>query len=122
MVADEVRRLAERSKASAAQITSTIGGAESEINATVLAIEQSAKEMQASLNLLSRVVETSDRMKLITDQQQSATQLVGDALLRIRVGSAQVAETAQKISTAAAGNAALASEMEKMSRGGTRRD
>ena len=122
VVADEVRRLAERSKASAGKITSIIGSAEAESNATVLAMEQSANEMQASLNLLSRVVETSDRIKLITDQQRSATQLVGDASLRIRVGSAQVAETAQKISTAAAGNAALASEMEKMSRGGTRRD
>jgi methyl-accepting chemotaxis protein len=122
VVADEVRRLAERSKSSASQITVIIGGAEAESNATVMAMEQTTKQMQQSLTLLASVVEASDKVKLLTDRQVTATNQVLEALGRIAVGSRQVSETAQKISTAAASNAALASEMEEMSQSGTRRD
>ncbi|MDQ6900475.1 MAG: methyl-accepting chemotaxis protein [Candidatus Dormibacteraeota bacterium] len=121
VVADEVRRLAERSKSSAAKIASIIGGAEAESGATVMAMERSAKQMQQSLTLLASVVEASDHAKLITQQQRTATGQVVDALERITVGSRQVSDTARDISTAAAGNAALASEMEKMSRNGAHR-
>ena len=122
VVADEVRRLAERSKSSSAQITAIIGNAEAESNATVMAMEESAKQMQHGLALLASVVEASGRVMLITQQQRTATEQVGEAILRITVGSRQVSETAREISTAAAGNATLAFEMEKMSRNGTRRD
>jgi methyl-accepting chemotaxis protein len=122
VVADEVRRLAERSKSSASQITVIIGGAEAESNATVMAMEQTTKQMQQSLTLLASVVEASDKVKLLTDRQVTATNQVLEALGRIAVGSRQVSETAQKISNAAANNAALASEMEDMSQSGTRPD
>jgi len=122
LVADEVRRLAERSKSSAAQITAIIGSAESESNATVMAMEQGAKRMQNSLTLFANMVEASNKVKVLTEQQLSATEQVAQALERITVGSRQVSATAQKISTAAASNSLLASEMEEMSRGGSRPD
>jgi methyl-accepting chemotaxis protein len=122
VVADEVRRLAERSKSSAAQITAIIGSAESESNATVMAMEQGAKRMQDSLTLFGNMVEASNKVKVLTQQQLSATELVAQALERITLGSRQVSATAQKISTAAASNALLASEMEEMSQHGARRD
>jgi methyl-accepting chemotaxis protein len=120
VVADEVRRLAERSKSSAASIAAIIGGAEAESNATVMAMEQTSKQMLQSLTLLASVVEASDKVKLLTQEQGTATAQVVEALERIAVGSRQVSETAQKISTAAASNAELASEMESMSRNGRR--
>jgi methyl-accepting chemotaxis protein len=116
VVADEVRRLAERSKSSAGNIAAIIGDAESESNATVMAMEETVKQMQQSLSLLASVVDASDKVKLLTEQQGTATSQVVEALDRIAVGSRQVSDAAQKISTAAGSNAALASEMEAMSR------
>jgi methyl-accepting chemotaxis protein len=116
VVADEVRRLAERSKSSAAQITAIIGGSEAESNATVLAIERSASRMQDTLTLFASMVEASDNVKLLTEQQLTTTKEVAEALGRITVGSRQVSDTAKKISIAAASNATLAFEMEQMSR------
>ena len=122
VVADEVRRLAERSKSSAAQIATIMAGAEAESAATMIAMDRSTKQMEQSLALLASVVEASGHVKLITEQQRTATEQVGEAIVRITVGSRQVSDTARKISTAAASHAALASEMEEMSRGGTRPD
>ncbi|HLQ14270.1 MAG TPA: HAMP domain-containing methyl-accepting chemotaxis protein [Candidatus Eisenbacteria bacterium] len=122
VVADEVRRLAERSKSSAASIAAIIGGAEAESNATVMAMEETTKQMQQSLTLLASVVAASDKVQLLTQEQGTATAQVVEALERIAEGSAQVSETAQKISTAAGNNVALASEMEARSRSGSRPD
>jgi methyl-accepting chemotaxis protein len=116
VVADEVRRLAERSKSSSAKIATIIQSAQSESNATVMAMEQSSKQMEHGLALLAAVTEASDQVKLITQQQRTATEQVVEAMEQITVGSRQVATTAQEISAAAANNAALATEMEGMSR------
>jgi methyl-accepting chemotaxis protein len=116
VVADEVRRLAERSKSSSAQIAQIMTGAEAESTATLEAMERSAQQMRHSLTLLANVVNASASVKLITQQQRTATEQVGEAMSRIAVGSRQMSDTAQKISSAAASNAALASEMETMSR------
>jgi methyl-accepting chemotaxis protein len=116
VVADEVRRLAERSKSSAAQIAAIMANAEVESTATIAAMERSAAQMQQSLTLLASVVEASGQVQVITQQQRTATEQVGEAIARITVGSRQVSDTARKISTAAASHATLASEMEQMSR------
>jgi methyl-accepting chemotaxis protein len=116
VVADEVRRLAERSKSSAAQIGAIMANAEVESTATIAAMQRSAAQMQQSLTLLASVVEASGQVQVITQQQRTATEQVGEAIARITVGSRQVSDTARKISTAAASHATLASEMEQMSR------
>ena len=59
VVAEEVRRLAERSKSSSAQIADIIDGAQAETSATVLAMEKGAKQMQHAMAFMDTVAGAS---------------------------------------------------------------
>ena len=121
VVADEVRRLAERSKSSAGKIAKIIENARSESNATVMAMEQSTKQMQRGLKLLEDVVDASSHVQVITQQQRSATEQVLEAMEQIAAGSRQVSTTAQDISKAAVSHATLAGEIKAISHNGSGR-
>ncbi|HEX6492235.1 MAG TPA: methyl-accepting chemotaxis protein [Candidatus Dormibacteraeota bacterium] len=112
VVADEVRRLAERSKASAAQIGQIVQGTQAETNATVMAMEKGAKQMQTGLALMERVAESCAQVRLTTQQQRTATEQVVSAMEQVTVSSRQVSATAQEIATAAATQAELARQLD----------
>jgi hypothetical protein len=103
VVADEVRRLAERSKTSAANIASILTAVQSETNATVMAMEKGAKQMQHGLTLLESVTNANGQVSLTTQQQRSATAQVVETMEQLTNASRQVSATAQQIA-AAAGN------------------
>jgi len=98
VVADEVRRLAERSKASAAEIARIVEGASAESNDTVMAMEKGAKQMEQGLAMMQQVADASAHVQMTTQQQRSATQQVVEAMEQITVGSRQISATAQQIS------------------------
>lgn len=112
VVADEVRRLAERSKASAANISSIVEAVREETNATVMAMEKGAKQMQAGLVLLERVTDAAGQVRLTTQQQRSATSQVVDTMEQLTDASRQVSATAQQIAAAAGSLANLAGNLE----------
>jgi methyl-accepting chemotaxis protein len=112
VVADEVRRLAERSKASAAEIGQIVQGTQAETNATVMAMEKGAKQMQTGLALMERVAESCAQVRLTTQQQRTATEQVVAAMEQVTVSSRQVSATAQEIATAAATQADLARQLD----------
>ena len=103
VVADEVRRLAERSKASAGDIASIVTAVKGETNATVMAMEKGAKQMQHGLTLLESVTNANGQVRLTTQQQRSATAQVVETMEQLTDASRQVSATAQQIA-AAAGN------------------
>jgi methyl-accepting chemotaxis protein len=103
VVADEVRRLAERSKASAGDIASIVTAVKGETNATVMAMEKGAKQMQHGLTLLESVTNANCQVRLTTQQQRSATAQVVETMEQLTDASRQVSATAQQIA-AAAGN------------------
>jgi methyl-accepting chemotaxis protein len=105
VVADEVRRLAERSKSSVAEIDRIVKGTQSETHATVMAMEKGAKQMQTGLDLMQRVADSCTQVRLTTQQQRSATEQVVSAMEQMTVSSRQISATAQEIA-AAAGQAA----------------
>ena len=113
VVAEEVRRLAERSKASAGEIAAIIEGIQNETNATVMAMEKGAKQMQASLALLAAVADGSAQVGLTTQQQRSATAQVVETMEQLSDVSRQVSDTAAQIAGASANLAALAANLER---------
>jgi methyl-accepting chemotaxis protein len=113
VVADEVRRLAERSKSSAAGIAEIVEGIQEETNATVMAMEKGAKQMQTGLGLLSAVADGTAQVRLTTQQQRSATSQVVETMEQLSDTSRQVSATANQIASASATLAALAANLER---------
>ncbi len=112
VVAEEVRRLAERSKASAAEIASITEGVHAETNATVMAMEKGAKQMQQGLALLEGVAESTAQVRLTTQQQRSATTQVVETMDQLTDASRQVSATAQQLAGASASLVDLAGNLE----------
>ncbi|HEY4330974.1 MAG TPA: methyl-accepting chemotaxis protein [Ilumatobacteraceae bacterium] len=112
VVAEEVRRLAERSKGSATDIAIIVEAVREETNATVMAMEKGAKQMQAGLILLEHVTDAASQVRLTTQQQRSATSQVVDTMEQLTDASRQVSATAQQIAAAAGSLAVLAGNLE----------
>jgi methyl-accepting chemotaxis protein len=113
VVAEEVRRLAERSKSSAAEIAVIADGVHAETNATVMAMEKGAKQMQRGLALLEEVTQATAQVRLTTQQQRSATGQVVETMDQLTDASRQVSATAQQIAAASASLAGLAEGLEQ---------
>jgi methyl-accepting chemotaxis protein len=112
VVAEEVRRLAERSKESAADIARIVEGVQSETNATVMAMEKGATQMRGGLVMLDRVTEATEQVRITTQQQRSATAQVVETMEQLTDASRQVSGTAQQIADAAASLVSLAASLD----------
>jgi len=112
VVADEVRRLAERSKASAGDIATIVTAVQGETNATVMAMEKGAKQMQQGLVLLAAVTDAAGQVRLSTQQQRSANAQVVETMEQLTDASRQVSATAAQIAAAAGSLTDLASNLE----------
>jgi len=112
VVADEVRRLAERSKTSAGDIATIVTAVQGETNATVMAMEKGAKQMQQGLVLLAAVTDAAGQVRLSTQQQRSANSQVVETMEQLTDASRQVSATAQQIAAAAGNLADLAGNLE----------
>ena len=113
VVADEVRRLAERSKASAAEIATIIESTQTEMTAAVTSMETGARQMERGLHLLGEVAEGTAQVSLNAQQQGTATQQVVEAMEQLTDSSRQVSSTAQQMAASASTLAALASQLEQ---------
>ncbi len=115
VVADEVRRLAERSKTSAAEIAVLIGGIEVETNATVLAMEKGSQQVDRGLELIEVVSDASTQVELTTHQQRVATEQVANAMDEVSTRSRQIEATAQQMAALAAEQSGLAAKVAQSS-------
>jgi methyl-accepting chemotaxis protein len=112
VVAEEVRRLAERSKLSAGEIAIIVGAVQTETNASVMSMEKGAKQLQQGLSLLDTVTDANSQVRLTTQQQRSATAQVVETMEQLTDVSRQVSATAQQLASAAGGLAELAGNLE----------
>jgi methyl-accepting chemotaxis protein len=115
VVADEVRRLADRSKTLAADISQITANVQVETNATVLAMDKGAEQLKDGLELMEHVAEASSGIRLATQQQQSATEQVVEAMEQVRIASQQVSTTAQELALASGTQATMAGDLEEAS-------
>jgi len=112
VVADEVRRLAERSKSSAGDIAEIVSAVQHETNATVMAMEKGAKQMQQGLLQLEAVTDANGQVSLTTQQQRSATAQVVETMEQLADASRQISITARQIAASAGDLADLAHNLE----------
>lgn len=112
VVAEEVRRLAERSKSSAGQIADIIDGAQAETSATVLAMEKGAKQMQAAMAFMDTVAEAGAAGRMNAEQQRDATQQVVITFEQLSGNTKAVSATTQQIAASAVGLADLSKQLE----------
>jgi methyl-accepting chemotaxis protein len=112
VVADEVRRLAERSKAAAAQIGTLVGSAQTQAQATVVAVQARHGQMALWLEMMVKLADASGQVQLSTEDQRSAVDQAVAAIERIALSSRSVAETAQAIAVAATRQVEIAAELE----------
>ena len=113
VVADEVRRLAERTKGLAGDIAGITHETRAETSATVLAMDKGVAELQSGLQLMEKVAEASSQVQLATREQRSASAQVVDAMEQVSVASQQVSTTARGIAVAAGGQATMASDLHR---------
>jgi hypothetical protein len=113
VVADEVRRLAERSKGSAGEIATIVKAADGENSATVLAMEAGSKQVDHTISLMGGVSEGGDQVRLTTQQQRIATEQVVEGMEQLSENSRQLSATAQQLAESAGSMAELARTLDQ---------
>ena len=111
VVSDEVRRLAERSKAAAAQIGTLVGSAQTQAQATVVAVQDRRGQMALWFEMMVKLADASGQVHLSTEDQRSAVDQAVAAIEQIALSSRSVAETAQAIAIAATRQVQIAAEL-----------
>ena len=106
-----MRRLAERSKASAADIAEIINSAQNETHATLIAMEQSSTQMRRGLSLMETVSASTDQVRLTTQQQGAATRQVVATMESVTEATRQTSATAQQIAASASGLTDLVADL-----------
>ena len=84
MVAEEVRRLAERSVASAESIRDIINSVQDETNAAVIATEQGSRQAREVGELMTSTLAMLEGSIVISQQQKSAADQIDSAIRHIR--------------------------------------
>ncbi|MBE9184060.1 methyl-accepting chemotaxis protein [Microcoleus sp. LEGE 07076] len=123
VVASEIRKLADRSKKSAAQINLLVADIQRAINSTVMVTDEGTKTVDSGVNIASEtaaafagvagainnVVLTSQQISLNAKQQAIAIQQVVEAMNSLNQAAAQTAEgiTQTKVGTQKLNEAAL---------------
>jgi len=111
IVADEVRRMAERSKAAAAQIAKLAEGAQSTSAEAVLAIDKRGRQLDDWMSMTKALAEKSDEVRPAAKRHQADTDVAQNAMQLIAEGLRSNAIQASQIAAAASDEAGIATQM-----------
>jgi methyl-accepting chemotaxis protein len=112
VVAEEVRLLAERSKAEAAKIDEIVRRTQDDVGASVIALESGSKEMGRGLEAMRLAAASTSEVRQSTDQQRIATGQVVSTMLSMSSATRQTADTAKQLTGAATDISGLAARLD----------
>jgi methyl-accepting chemotaxis protein len=98
VVASEVRKLAERSQESTAQIQGSVSEIQAETNATIIATEEGAREVHQGTELARGVVDALERISGMVDETTTAAKEISIATQQQRSASDQVVTAMMQVS------------------------
>jgi len=101
VVASEIRRLAEKTRESAENIRSIVSEIQKGTNASILATEQGAKEVELGVKVVKRVGESLEEIIEMINQTFHASKQISIATQQQRSASDQVVMTMRQISEVA---------------------
>ena len=112
-VADEVRRLADKTKQLSAQIAEISRGAQVETAATVMAMEKGVTQLDSGLRLMEEVAEATVQVRHAAAEQRSASEYVVDAMEKISASIHQLSATSQEMAATASSHSTMARDLEE---------
>jgi methyl-accepting chemotaxis protein len=98
VVADEVRKLAERTSASTADINATVSEFQSVTHQAVASMEQAAKEVESGVALMQTSVSGLDQIRASSDEVAAMADTIASASREQAVASQDVAVNMERIS------------------------
>jgi methyl-accepting chemotaxis protein len=98
VVASEVRKLAERSQESAAQIQTIVSEIQTETNGTIIASEEGSKQVREGTQLARGVVDALERISGMVDETTTAAKEISIATQQQRSASDQVVAAMTQVS------------------------
>jgi methyl-accepting chemotaxis protein len=98
VVADEVRKLAERTSISTADINTTVNEFQAVTHQAVASMEQAAKEVESGLSLMQTSVSGLDQIRVSSDEVATMADTIASASKEQAVASQEVAVNMEKIS------------------------
>jgi methyl-accepting chemotaxis protein len=111
IVADEVRRMAERSKAAAAQIAQLADGAQATSGEAVLAIESRGRQLDDWMSMTRALAETSEEVQPVAKQHKADTDSVKQTIQLIAQRFRDAALRAREISSAASARPVITTDV-----------
>ncbi|HLN61824.1 MAG TPA: HAMP domain-containing methyl-accepting chemotaxis protein [Symbiobacteriaceae bacterium] len=111
VVAGEVRRLAERSRRAAGDITSQVQGLRAGAQAVVVAMEAGTQEVRNGTALAGEAGQSLQRILTAVVETQAQVESISAAAEEIAAASSQVVDTTQHLSAIAEENAGTAEQM-----------
>jgi aerotaxis receptor len=99
VVADEVRKLAERTSTSTADINNTVSEFQSVTHQAVASMEQAAREVEAGISLMRTSVQGLDQIRASSDEVATMADTIAAASREQAIASQDVAVNMEQVST-----------------------